>query len=215
MNSRKMEVSVIIPAFNEESRIESVIREARPYADEVIVINDCSTDNTAQIARKMGAKVLSHRENRGHKEAVKTGFSFATREIIVTLDADGEYPADQLLKLVQPIREGKADLVSGTRQTIPRFSERVITSLARLNLEVTDTGAGFKAIRTSLARKLELHGFCICGVFLLEADRKGGEILEVPVKQRKIQKEKKPAWHHLPQCLYVLRELILSLPSSF
>lgn len=210
-----MEVSVVIPAFNEEPRIERVIREAKPYADEIIVVDDCSTDNTAQVARKMGAKVLSHRENQGHKEAVKTGFKCATRGIIVTLDADGEYPADQILKLVQPIREGKADIVSGARQTIPRFSERVITSLARMNLEVTDTGSGFKAIRTSLARKLELHGFCICGVFLLEAARKGGRIMEVPVKQRKIQKEKNPAWHHLSQCLYVLWELLLSLHPPF
>lgn len=205
-----MGISVVIPAYNEEGRIERVIREVTPYAEEIIVVDDCSMDNTADVAKRLHAKVVSHNRNRGHKEAVKTGFKAASEDVVVTIDADGEYPADQIPKLVAPIAAGAADLVSGARQHISRISERMLTSLTRLVLDVSDTGGGFKALNGDLAKTLELKGFCICGIFLLEAARKGGTVLEVPVKRRSISKPKAPAWHHLPQLLYVLREIVLS-----
>lgn len=208
------EVAVVIPAYNEAKRIRKVIKEIEPYADEIIVVNDCSTDNTAAIANELGVKVIEHKVNRGHKEAVKTGFQAASKEMIVTYDADGEYSAEQIPKLVAPLQDSNVDVVTGRRNEIPRISERIITLFTSLLINVSDTGAGFKAIRAQLAKQLELHGFCICGIFLLEAARKGGDIVEIPVTVRSIQKTKHAAWHHLPQMAYLAREMCLFLHNT-
>lgn len=215
LGESRMGVTIVIPAYNEEQRIKRVINEVTPYADEILVIDDCSKDNTAQAAKEMNVRVLSHNVNKGHKEAIKTGFHAASHDIIVTIDADGEYPADQIPKLLQPLKNGIADVVTGKRQSIPRISEQILTHLARLRLNVSDTGSGLKALRANIAKQLELPGECICGIFLLEAARKGGgRIQEVTVKRRRIAKQKKPAWHHFLQFFYVLRELLLSLLPS-
>lgn len=201
-------LSCIIPAYNEEGRVGDTVRTVLPYVDEVIVIDDASQDNTANEAQTAGARVLRQTHNQGYIAAIKRGFAEASGDIVVTLDADGELPADQIPALVRPILENKADMVQGRRDFIRRPSERILTWLAQQRAPVGDSGTGLRALRTTLARKLKLNGACICGIFSLEVSSKGGVIAEVPVRLHAIQKPRRIAWYHIKQLFYIFPWLI-------
>lgn len=111
-----MKVSVIIPAFNEERTIGSVVGTAinNPFVDEVIVVNDASTDRTPLIARKRGAKVISFKENRGKGWAYFEGVKRSEGDIIVFLDADLiGLKSNHITELIRPIIEGEAVTTCG------------------------------------------------------------------------------------------------------
>lgn len=201
------DVTVIIPAYNEGSRIGPVIEEAREFADEVLVIDDGSTDNTVGVAREAGAKVISNSFRSGYIGAIKTGFRRAKNEYIVTMDADGEHDPGDIPKLLEPIRIGNADVVLGEREEIARPSEKLLCWLARFQVKVRDCGTGFRAMRREIAEEMELQGECTCGTFVLEADSLGARITEVSVHLRPINKPRGIAWKHFGQFWYVLRAL--------
>jgi glycosyltransferase involved in cell wall biosynthesis len=197
-------VSVIIPAYNEAQRIGQVIKDSSLYADEVLVVDDGSTDDTGAIALKHGARVI--RLNRsGYLQAMKSGFAHATGDIVVTLDADGEHNPHEIPKIIRPLVNGQADLVLGKRPRIARLSERLINRLARCKVPVSDTGTGFRAMTRELALKLTFPGKCICGTSLLEACGLGARVTEVPISLQVIKKPRKIAWGHLYQFFAVLR----------
>lgn len=113
-----MKVVAIVPAYNEEKTIGQVITDLKNYVDEIIVVNDGSTDRTGQIAEKTGAIVYNHLLNRGLGAALKTGFQAALMseaEIIVTFDADGQHQAEDIPRLIKPILNGEAEVVIGSR----------------------------------------------------------------------------------------------------
>jgi glycosyltransferase involved in cell wall biosynthesis len=203
-----LKVTAIIPAYNEGPRIGLTVRSVIPYVDEVLVVNDGSQDNTAQEAEEAGARVITQPQNSGYICAIKQGFRDATGEVVVTIDADGEFPPDDIPALIQPILAGNADMVQGRRNLVPRPSERFLTFLAGLKAPVGDSGTGFRALRTSLAQELELKGACICGVFSLELIKKGGSIVEVPISLKEIDKPRRVAWYHLRQFFYLLPWLL-------
>ncbi len=192
----------------EEARIASTIAGARPYVDEVLVIDDGSLDETARRARVAGARVISLDKNQGYIAAVKRGFIEASGEILILLDGDGEFPADQIPELMDPILAGKADMVQGKRPSIPRPSERLINWLANLKAPVGDSGTGFRAIRRDLAVMLELDGVCICGVFSLEVVAHGGRIIEVPIRLQAVDKPRRIAYYHINQFFRLIPWLI-------
>lgn len=165
-------ISVIIPAFNEAARIAQVIKETFPFASEIIVIDDGSTDNTAEVAVKSGARVF-RQKRRGYIAAIKHGFTKTSQEIIVTLDADGEGDPGDIPRLVAPLRKNAADVVLGRRNFIPRPSERVLSWLTGFVVPVRDTGTGFRALRRNLALVLEIPGRCICGTSVLDYRKLG------------------------------------------
>lgn len=203
-------VSVVIPAYNEEGRVGRVVRETLSYVDEVIVVDDGSTDCTREDAEQAGAKVVANRFQKGYIGAIKTGFREAAGEIVITLDADGEHDPADIPKLVEPITSGQADLVLGRRPHVPRPSERFLNWLARRRVpHVRDTGTGFRALRTDLARSLQLRGRCTCGIFVLEAVARGARVAEVSVREQPpiSPKRRRVMWEHIPQTLYVLRWL--------
>jgi glycosyltransferase involved in cell wall biosynthesis len=202
-----MGISVVIPAYNEAGRITAVVKTALEYADEVIVVDDGSTDDTAEIAEQAGARVV-RQQNQGYIAAIKRGFVDASGEIVVTLDADGEHDPSEIPLLVAPILAGEADMVSGCRSEIPRPSERFLNWLTNRQVFIRDSGTGMRALRRDLARKLTLQGKCICGIFVLEAAYRGARIAEVPITVRRIDKSRRPAWYHLRQVVYVVRWLI-------
>ena len=146
---------------------------------------------------------MTHDENRGYIEAIKTGFMHASGEIVITFDADGEFLAQEIPGLISPIINGEADMVQGHRNFVVRPSEKVITWFAQRKTNVGDSGSGLRAIRASLAKTLELKGACICGIFALEVASKGGRITEVPIRLQNIDKPRKIAWFHLRQLFYV------------
>lgn len=197
-------VTAVIPAYNEADRIIHTLKQVKPFVDEVIVVDDASIDSTGDLARKHGAKVFTRNRNKGYIDAIKLGFKQANGEIVVIIDADGEFSAQDIPELIKPILEGRADMVQGHRNTNPRPSERALTWLAQQKTNVGDSGTGLRAIRTELAKTLEIKGACICGVLSLEVASRGGRIVEIPVNLTRIKKHRKIAWFHIRQLLYLL-----------
>lgn len=203
---RMDEVTVLVPAFNEAGRIGATLRELTPTYD-VLVVDDGSSDETAAEAERAGARVLEQPTNQGYIAALKRGFRAVSSDIVVTVDADGEHRPEAIPALVEPVRQDERDLVLGVRRTVPRPSERLLIRLARLRVDVTDTGTGFRAIRRSLALELELDTACTCGTLALEAAANGARIGEVPTETRPVEKPRGIAWKHGVQLLHVLRYL--------
>ena len=147
-----------IPAYNEEKYIAKVILKAQKYVNEIIVVDDGSTDMTSQIAEALGAIVIKHRKNLGYGAALKTIFEEARKrnpDVLVILDADDQHNPDDIPKLIKPILKGKADLVIGSRflgktnQPLwRRVGVKIITWLTKktYNLcNITDAQSGFRA----------------------------------------------------------------------
>jgi len=199
-----VKISAVIPAFNEENRIESVLKKTQGFVDEIIVIDDASTDNTAMVAKGY-ARVLRNKKNMGYIYCIKKGFKAARNEIIVTLDADGEHDPSDIPRLVKPLVEKQGDLVLGIRENIPRVSERFICWVTNFKVKTKDCGTGFRAIRKNLAVKLSLCGKCTCGIFVLETFYYNARVVDVTIKIRKTNKKRKIAYEHFIQIFYIIR----------
>ena len=156
---KKIRVVAGIPAYNEEKYIAKVILKTRKYVDEIIVVNDGSTDMTAEIARALGATVINHPKNLGYGAALRTIFLEARKrnpEVMVILDADGQHDPDEIPKLIEPILRDKADIVIGSRflgktqQPLwRRIGVKIITWLTKkthkLPKHITDAQSGYRA----------------------------------------------------------------------
>jgi glycosyltransferase involved in cell wall biosynthesis len=202
-------VSVVIPAYNESERIAQVVEEALEHADEVVVVDDASRDLTAMRAKAAGARVVRNADNLGYIGSIKRGFREAEGAVIVTLDADGEHRAQDIPLLVDPVVEGRADLVFAVRGRVPRPSERLINGMVRKRVGgIPDTGSGFKAIDRELALQLELRGRCTCGVFALEAVARGATVKGVRSDTRSVGKPRSVAWGHVAQFFIVLGRML-------
>jgi glycosyltransferase involved in cell wall biosynthesis len=194
-----MKVSVIIPALNEEKSIASVLRDIpRNIATEVIVVDNGSTDRTAEVASSLGARVVSE-SRRGYGHACLKGISeLQSPDIVVFLDADfSDFPQEMNL-LVQPIIANKADLVIGSRTlgnheknahpAHARFGNWLASTLIRLffNFQYTDLGP-FRAIRYESLQALQMKDrtFGWTVEMQIKAIRKILRICEVPVSYRK------------------------------
>ncbi|MGM0511033.1 MAG: glycosyltransferase family 2 protein [Thermoplasmatota archaeon] len=196
-------ITAVIPAYNEGNRIEKVLKEIRSYVDEIIVIDDNSSDDTAAVASEH-ANVMENEKNLGYIGSIKRGFKEASGDIIVTLDADGEHDPKFIPELVRPILDGEADLVFGKRDHVPRPSERLLSRIAQFKVKTKDTGTGYRALRKDLADKLGLKGKCTCGIFALEAHSKGAKITEIKAPTRDIDKPRRISWDHIPQFFIVI-----------
>jgi glycosyltransferase involved in cell wall biosynthesis len=119
----KSKASAIIPAYNEERRVGKVANECLKYVEEVIVVDDGSSDRTTEEAKKAGAKVIKNEETKGYLGAIRTGFRKAYFDIIVTLDADGEHSPTDIPRLLEPIVNGRADLLIGKRERPDRVQK--------------------------------------------------------------------------------------------
>ena len=192
-----MGVSIVIPAYNEEKAISTVISQASgmKLKKEIIVVDDGSTDLTWEIARKArGVKVLRHRRNRGKANALRTGIGEASFENIVTLDADCTYPASYIPRLLKEL-EGN-DLVIGSRfmgknRDMPalnslgnRVFSLMITILTRRR--VSDSSSGMRAFRKGLWHSLGMRARNLEGEVEMTTRclRRGLRVSEVPVPYR-------------------------------
>src|SRR5690349_24104858 len=120
-------LSVVIPAFNEEATLVAVTRKilALRRLHEVVIVDDCSTDWTGEIAEELArlypqVKVLHHQTNRGKTEALKTGFASTTGDIVIVQDADLEYDPENIEHVIAPILTNDADVVYGSRFLVRR-----------------------------------------------------------------------------------------------
>jgi len=191
-----MKTTLIIPAKNEGATIEDVLRSSRPFADDILVVDGHSTDNTREIAQKIGARVASD-HGKGKGDGVRVGIQEATGDILVFIDADGSHAPQDIPRLVQPILEGNADMVIGSRMTggsdelhgtVNRFirmtGSHIILLLInyRWNIRLTDVQNGFRAIKTQVARKLNLteNSHSIEQEMVMKCAKQGYRLAEVP-----------------------------------
>jgi len=206
---RRPFISAVIPALNEEETVGEVVARTMTHVDEALVIDDGSEDETSVVAAGAGARVLRNPVNRGVLESLRRGFREVRGELIVTLDADGQHDPDDIPQLLEPVLRGEADLALGVRPELPHLSERVITALTSLRVGVEDASTGFRAIRTSLARRMDVHGACTCGTFVLEAHSLGARIAQVPVNIRqRMDSRRRVQTRHFVQTLYVIYDLL-------
>jgi glycosyltransferase involved in cell wall biosynthesis len=166
-----MRVLTAIPVYNEERHVERVLDEVRRYASDLLVVNDGSTDGTADLlARQKGIHVITHPQNRGYGAALISAFSFALQfgyEVLVTMDCDGQHEPSRIPLLLEALDD--ADIVSGSRylrdfrqdSSAPQDRRRInqiITSELnnRYGLNLTDTFCGFKAYRREALARLRI-----------------------------------------------------------
>lgn len=148
-------VGIVIPALNEGATIVDVVEAAGIYGVP-IVIDDGSTDGTAELAKQAGAVVVSHKRSRGYDAALNSGFKEAVElgsEVIVTVDADGQHDPSLLPRFLEQIAAG-ADVVVGIRSRRQRFAEYLFAWYARFRFGIEDPLCGMKAYRTPLYEAL-------------------------------------------------------------
>src|SRR5579885_2206658 len=168
-----MEVSVIIPVYNEKATIQQVIDlvQQAPYPKEIIIVDDCSTDGTREILEggswPGNVHIYYHAKNMGKGAGVRTGIQQATKDIIVIQDADLEYDPKDLDVVLKPILDGKADVVYGSRFLgIHRaflfwhyLGNKLLTFITNLlyNNMLTDMETGYKAFRAPILKSMKIR----------------------------------------------------------
>ena len=197
--SDKREILIIIPAYDEEGGIRKVLRkvpkELLGYEVKTVVVDDGSTDATEAIALEEGFPVVAHAVNRGQGDALRTGFAIAQlerAEIVINLDADGQYKPEEIERLVKPIIEDEADFVLGSRfmgyyeeagsvrHVGVVFFSKMISLLT--GTRISDCTNGFRAIRVSELHKLDLREDRFNATeIILEALKKKLRFTQVPV----------------------------------
>ncbi|MEE9288929.1 MAG: glycosyltransferase family 2 protein, partial [Bacteroidota bacterium] len=201
VSSPRMKVLAAIPAFNEEKTIGSVVLGTQRYADEIIVVDDGSTDDTAWIAEQAGATVVRHKVNRGYGAAIRSCFEYARNngaEILVILDGDGQHRPETIPKVANPVLNGNAEICIGSRflrkrsaGKVPRyrrFGIGVLTKLTNLgtrhNHKLQDAQSGFRAYSRAAIETLDPHetDMGASTEILWDADKRGLRIVEVPIE---------------------------------
>ena len=186
-----------LPMYNEEETIGTVVTMTKDFVDEVICVDDGSSDSSARIAESCGAIVHRHRVNRGYGGALKSLFQVAREkdvDILVILDSDGQHDPESIPNLIQPIIDGEADFVIGSRfvdggrtEQMPayrRLGIKVITAASNLSsdLDISDTQSGFRAFSRKAIERLRFDsdGMELSLEMLEDANEKNLQIMEVP-----------------------------------
>ncbi|MBA88211.1 MAG: hypothetical protein CMB16_02960 [Euryarchaeota archaeon] len=186
-----------LPMYNEEETIGSVVTQVKRYVDSVICVDDGSSDSSAKIAEACGALVHRHRVNRGYGGALKSLFAKAREleaDCLIILDSDGQHLPSDIPKLLEPIGNGDADFVIGSRfvegggsEDMPayrRLGIKVITAASNLSsdLEIQDTQSGFRAFSKLAIERLRFdsEGMELSLEMLEDAHEKNLKITEVP-----------------------------------
>jgi glycosyltransferase involved in cell wall biosynthesis len=191
-------ITLILPAYNEEVSVGSIVLLARRYADRVIVIDDGSSDRTAEVAANAGAEVVIHTTNKGKGMAFKTGFEAAEgADIIVTMDSDGQHNPADIPKLIAPILEGEADMVNGSRYlnghktdtpAYRRVGQTILDKITIMNsgIRITDSQSGFRAFSASTKDifRFKAQGMAIESEMLADAGKYGLRVKEVEIDVR-------------------------------
>jgi glycosyltransferase involved in cell wall biosynthesis len=160
-------ITVVIPCLNEEEGIRKVLQDLPPFVDETIVVDNNSTDRTAEIAKSMGAVVIKE-INRGYGRAYKKGFSFASGDIIITLDGDHSYPVDALSYLIEAFLHCKVGFLSASR--FPTFDRNAMSLKHRVGNKIlsltmsllffrwiNDSQSGMWVFRRTALEKMKLN----------------------------------------------------------
>ena len=204
-------VVVVIPAYNEERFIGSVVIQTKSYADTVIVVDDGSSDNTAVVATSAGALVVQHETNQGKGVALNTGFAYARSlgaDVVVTIDADGQHDSAEIHAVVDPVLCGDADIVIGSRYLINRsevpqhrvWGHRAFNFLTNQvsGTAVTDSQSGFRAFSPHALDKLSFSsaGFSVESEMQFIATDYNLRLVEVPITIYYHDAPKRSVWKH-------------------
>lgn len=194
-------LTVVIPTLNEAATVADVIRGSRRYTPDILVVDGHSQDDTASIARSLGAQVIfDHRKGKG--DAIRTAIPHIKREICVFIDADGSHDPDDIPRLVQPILEGSADHVSGSRlkggsselhggfdECLRLMGSSFITACINhhFGVKLSESQNGFRAIRTDVLKTLGLREniTTIEQEMIIKTLKKGYRMAEVPTHEHK------------------------------
>ncbi|MBL8061048.1 MAG: glycosyltransferase family 2 protein [Chthonomonas sp.] len=217
------DVSVLVPALNEQDTIREVIDRllAVPLDLEVIVVNDGSTDGTAAILTEYGGqiKLVTHLTKSGKGRAIRSGLEVASGRVVVIQDADLEYFPEEIPALVAPILEGRSKVVYGTRfsggypkgMALPNKIVNWGLALASRLLygqKITDEATCYKAVETNLLKSLALQctGFEFCPEVTAKVSRVGQRIAEIPIRYvpRNKMAGKKIRWTDAPIAFWTL-----------
>ena len=194
---RGLKISVVIPCYNEEDGIRSVIEAMPSYVDEIVVVDNNSTDRTSEIARSLGAVVV-FQPVKGYGAAYQAGLPAATGDVIATLDGDGTYPSDEIGMLVDALEDRKLDFISGARFPLRNgdamnFSNKIgnmvltLTTMLLWFRPLRDSQSGMWVFRRSVLPKLRLtsNGMPLSEEIKIEAIEKlGKRFAEVGIDYR-------------------------------
>src|SRR5712692_1085449 len=214
-------IVVAIPAYNEDRFIGSLVLKLRARDRRILVIDDGSTDATAELAEAAGATVVRHGQNQGKMAAVQTAFEQAHRmdaDVLVLLDGDSQHDPSDVDGLVEPILNGDADMVVGSRfvgvrSVIPRWrvaGQHALTLATNLGsgLRLSDTESGFRAFSRRAIDEMRFNGcgFAIEPATQFQAKARGWKVVEVPIHVHYEEPMKRnPVWHGFGQLDAILR----------
>ncbi len=219
-----MKLSLIIPIYNEVDLIEAVLERVRalPIEKELILVDDCSTDGTAEILKKEASKpdtcVITHTENRGKGASIRTGLKHATGDIVIIQDADLEYNPEEIPAVIQPIVEGRTRVAYGSRflgeikrMRLPNYvANKILAFLVTIlyGQKITDEATAYKAFHREVVQGLRLtcRRFEFCPEVTAKVMRRGERVVEVPVTftARSVEEGKKIGWRDFLIAVYVL-----------
>lgn len=188
-------ICVLLPAFNEAQNIQKVIQEIRTIVEDVVVVDDGSRDETAQLARRAGAVVISHKRNQGKGAALKTGFNYVLEKGyhgVITMDADGQHLPGEIKDFLPCIETEDPDILLGSRMHDPKGMplDRLWTNLftswlisRRAGQKIEDCQSGFRYISSRVLQKTELatRTFDTEPELLMRASWHGFKIHHVPI----------------------------------
>jgi glycosyltransferase involved in cell wall biosynthesis len=202
--------AVLISAYNASHSLRGVIEGIKGYGLDIVVIDDGSTDTTAEIARDAGVQALRHRFNRGKGVALRTGFWFLLHQgyrAIITIDADGQHDPSFIPHFIRAYEEGAGDIIIGSRagefgamSWLRRFWNQLgVKAVSKLTgTPFTDTQSGYRLIKKEVLRGLPLRATGYEGELelLIKACKRGYSVVDIPIATRYV--DGRPSSHFRP-----------------
>jgi glycosyltransferase involved in cell wall biosynthesis len=207
----KLKIIAAIPCFNEERCIGSVLLKTKKFVSSVVVIDDGSSDATADVAAEAGATVCQHGRNRGYGAAVRSALSKGREleaDVLVILDGDGQHDPREIPRLIKPLLDGEADIVIGSRflqkgkqpPFYRRLGQRVLNAVTNVGSgqKISDSQSGFRAYSAKALEQLNLaeNGMSVSSEMQFAISKAGLKVAEVPIDVSYTDKAKRSPLGH-------------------